>query len=104
MYDCYLSPQGEIYCGMSHFTIAEHIPDKVYGLNEDSIHDPNLTMEQFAILSNPEKFLEEQGWMKYINRCSVGWWIHSTKRPTQAQIDKAWEESHIDVSKMGSSC
>ena len=33
MRDCYLSPQGEVYYGMSHFDIAERIVKKVYGID-----------------------------------------------------------------------
>ena len=100
MVDCYLSPEGEFYYGMSHFRIAEYILKKVYGLDEDSIHDPNLTEENFKAQCNPERFLEERGWMKYINRCGIGWWIDSRKRPTKAQIDAAWDKSNIDVSNL----
>ena len=103
MDDCYLSPEGKFWYGLSHFYIAERIVDKVYGINDETVHQcPDLDEEKFKILGNPERFLEEKGWMKYINRCNTGWWIRYDKSPTQAQIDAVFEETGEDVSKMGS--
>ena len=91
MRDYYISPQGEVYYGISHFDIAERIVKKVYGIDKAIIYSLDDADKQLAILSNPEKFLEENGWMKYINRCNIGWWIHLEKVPTQAQRDKIYE-------------
>lgn len=91
MRDCYISPQGEVYYGISHFDIAERIVKKVYSIDKAIIYSLDDADKQLAILCNPEKFLEENGWMKYINRCNIGWWIHLEKVPTQAQRDKIYE-------------
>ncbi len=99
--DCYLSPEGKFYDGglCEHLEIAERIIDEVYGINRaTACTDP----EKHVIWVNPELFLEERGWMKYINRGDYGWWIHPKKSPTQAQIDAAFDRTGIDVSKMGS--
>ena len=83
--DCNLSPIGKFYYGLCHLDIAKDICENV--LKRDDI-------------INPERYLEELGWMKYINRCHVGWWIHPTKRPTQAQINAAFDETQIDVTNL----
>ena len=103
MEDCYLSPEGEFWYGVSHFHIAERIIDKVYGINREAvINAPYLDEKGFKILGNPERFLEEEGWIKYINRCNTGWWIRYDKSPTQAQIDAVFDKTGEDISKMGS--
>lgn len=68
MYDCYLSPSGKVYYGMSHLDIAEGIIAKVYKLTIDTV----TTEDEINILLNPERYLEERGWMKYINRNNIG--------------------------------
>lgn len=96
MYDCYLSPSGKVYYGMSHLDIAEGIIAKVYKLTIDTV----TTEDEINILLNPERYLEERGWMKYINRNNIGWWIHPCKNPTKAQIDSVLTLSEVDLTKM----
>jgi len=99
MDDCYLSPNGEFFYGLTHVSIADRIIQEFYGID---IGDHNLSEEDFQKYKNSERFLEERGWMKYINRHNIGWFIHPLKNPTQAQIDAVWEKCYTDVSKMGS--
>ena len=104
MVDCYLSREGKFWYGLCHYDIAERILDEVYGINEAVLSLPysEENEKKFKIYRNPETFLEEQGWMKYINRCNTGWWIRYDKKPTQAQIDAVFDKTGEDVSKMGS--
>jgi hypothetical protein len=94
--NCWLSPQGKFYYGLSHLDIAEGILARVYKLTMDTA----ITEEEFNNLRNPERYLEERGWMKYVNRCNIGWWIHPLKTPTQAQINAVFNETGDDISKM----
>lgn len=97
MYDCFLSPDGEVYGGLNHDVIADYIMKEVYGID---ILNSCLSDEEFQKYRDSKRFLVENGWMEYINRCNVGWWIHPCKNPTQAQINAVWELSGQDLTKM----
>ena len=97
MYDCFLSPDGEVFRGISHDDIADRIIKEVYKID---FGDASLSEGEFQRYLEPKKFLVENGWMEYINRCNVGWWIHPCKNPTQAQIDAVWELTRDDLTKM----
>ena len=96
--DCWLSPEGKFYYGLSHQDIAEGVVEEVYGLTNDTIQNE----EEFLAIQNPQRFLENLGWMKYMNRCANGWFLDPRKSPTQAQINAVFEEYGDDISKMGS--
>jgi hypothetical protein len=97
MYDCFLSPDGVVYPGLFHDDIADDIIKEVYKID---IYDSSLTEEEFQMYRDSKRFLVERGWMEYINRCDVGWWIHPCKNPTKAQIDAVWELTGDDLTKM----
>jgi hypothetical protein len=93
--DCWLSPEGKIYYGLCHQDIAEDIVEKVYGLTADTIK----TEEEFRAIENPQRFLEKQGWIKYMGRSKHGWVIDPMKSPTQAQINAAFAETGDNIAK-----
>ena len=95
--NCYLSPEGKFYYGLLHVNVANQILEEVYGITIDTVK----TEQEFEILRNPERFLEESGWMKYIQRCNVGWWIHPKRTPTQEQINAVFRETGEDITKLG---
>lgn len=97
MYDCFLSPNGEVYRGLCHDEMADSIIKEVYKID---FGDGSLSEEEFQMYRDSKRFLVENGWMEYINRCNVGWWIHPCKNPTQAQIDAVWELTGDDLTKM----
>ena len=52
--DCWLSPEGKFYYGLSHQDIAEGVVEEVYGLTNDTIQNE----EEFLAIQNPQRFLE----------------------------------------------
>ena len=67
----WLSPEGRFISCSSHSTAAEVIVADRYG----------------TIKTNPEDFLMELGWMKYVNRSWGAFWLLDSEfeEPTQAQ-------------------
>lgn len=91
MKDCFLSPEGDVFYGHvneTHQDIADYIVKTVYKI--DIVND-DLDIHEFEKYRDSKRFLVENGWIEYINRCHVGWWIDPNKTPTQAQIDKIYE-------------
>lgn len=88
MKDCFLSPEGDVYYGRTHQDIADYIVKTVYKI--DIVND-DLDIDEFEKYRDSKRFLVENGWIEYINRYHVGWWIDPSKTPTQAQIDKIYE-------------
>lgn len=79
---CWLSPEGKIFPCSSHAEEALKLVESIY----DAGHQ-----------RNPERFLEERGWIKYeVSIWKTGWVIPMFPQtefeiPTQSQIDAAFD-------------
>lgn len=91
MKDCFLSPEGDVFYGHvneTHQDIADYIVKTVYKIG---IVNDDLDIHEFEKYRDSKRFLVKNGWIEYINRYHVGWWIDPSRTPTQAQIDKIYE-------------
>jgi hypothetical protein len=89
MYNCWLSPEGEVIPCNIHEDEAWKIIKERYGVSPTRRIDSSI-------------FLGERNWMAYHVRIwSVGWWKYLySKAPTQAQVDKIYELTG-DVFELG---
>ena len=89
MYNCWLSPEGDVISCINHDCEAWEIIKERYGLSPSQVREPSI-------------FLGERNWMAYHARVwSVGWWKYLySKAPTQAQVDKIYELTG-DVFELG---
>lgn len=80
---CWLSPSGEVFwCPGTHIAKAEDIIRDLY---------PNVNIEKVVA----ESFLEDLGWIKYVNHDWEphirSWILNPYKNLTKKQLDKMYE-------------